>query len=117
MQTSLHGPFGGSDQVLLAQMALLGPFWLGSEVLFSRRCHPKQFSATSSGSYRTTWFSGRRESLLKQQLKLLVAYCQTAGMYDLSPRQRANCLVSIARRGLFRGHHLKRLVSGLVGNP
>lgn len=117
MQTSLHGPFGGSDKVLLAQMALLGPFWLGSEVLFSRRCHPKQFSATSSGSYRTTWFSGRRESLLKQQLKLLVAYCQTAGMYDLSPRQRANCLVSIARRGLFRGHHLKRLVSGLVGNP
>jgi glycosyltransferase involved in cell wall biosynthesis len=117
VRTSLHGPFGGSDKVLLAQMALLGPFWLGSEVLFSRRCHPKQFSATSSGTYRTTWFSGRRESLLKQQLKLLAAYCRTVGTGDLSTRQKATCIVSIARRGLFRGNHLERLANGLVGNP
>jgi hypothetical protein len=31
---------------------------IGSEVLFSRRCHSQQFSASSSGSYRTQWFSG-----------------------------------------------------------
>jgi glycosyltransferase involved in cell wall biosynthesis len=116
MRTSLHGPFSGSDKVLLAQMALLGPFWLGSEVLFYRRCHAKQFSAATSGSYRAAWFSGQRDSLLKQQLKLLIAYCRTATMYELDLRQRASCIASIARRALFRGHQLQRLTGGLVGN-
>jgi glycosyltransferase involved in cell wall biosynthesis len=117
MRTSLHGAFGGSDKVLLAQMALLGPFWLGSEVLLSRRCHPKQFSANGSGDHRVHWFCGRRESLLKQQLRLLIAYCRTACMYDLTPRQRAICMAAIAKRALYRGNEVQRLTRGGVGNP
>ena len=117
MQTSLLGPFGGADKVLLAQMALLGPFWLGSEVLFHRRCHSKQFSSTVSGAYRAMWFSGRKDSLLKQQFKLLIAYCRSANGYQLGLQQRASCYLSIARRALFRGNQLRRLTSGLVGNP
>lgn len=117
MRTSLHGAFGGSDKVLLAQMALLGPFWLGSEVLFARRCHPGQFSANGNDDDRAHGFFGRRDSLLKQQLKLLIAYCRTAGMYDLSPRQRAICAAAIARRALHRGHQGQRLTRGIVGNP
>lgn len=115
-RTSLHGNFGGSDKVLLAQMALLGPFWLGSEVLFYRRCHAKQFSASTSGSYRATWFSGQKESILRQQLKLFGAYCRTPTMYELNFRQRSRCFLAIARRALSRGHQLRRLTGGLVGN-
>jgi glycosyltransferase involved in cell wall biosynthesis len=117
MKTSLQGPFGGADKVLLAQMALLGPFWLGSEVLFYRRCHAKQFSAATSGAYRAMWFSGQKEALLKQQVKLLQAYCHSATRYPLSLQQRGSCFLSIARRALFRGSQLRRLTSGLVGNP
>jgi glycosyltransferase involved in cell wall biosynthesis len=117
LRTSLQGRFGGADKVLLAQMALLGPFWLGSEVLFYRRCHAKQFSAIASGAYRAAWFSGRRDTLLHQQLKLLMAYCRSVYTTDLSLQQRGSCFGSIARRALFRGHHLRRLTTGLVGNP
>jgi glycosyltransferase involved in cell wall biosynthesis len=116
-RTSLLGHFSASDKVLLAQMALLGPFWLGPEVLFYRRCHAEQFSARSSGSYRAIWYSGRQDSLLAQQLKLLSAYWRSANMYQLGIANRSRCFLAIARRALSRGHHLRRLTSGLVGNP
>ena len=116
-RTSLLGHFSASDKVFLAQMALLGPYWLGSEVLFYRRCHSKQFSASSSGAYRALWYSGRKDSILAQQLKLLGAYCRSATMYQLSIANRSRCFLAIARRALFRGHQLRRLTSGLVGNP
>ena len=41
------------------QQGVLMQHRIGSEVLFSRRCHSQQFSASSSGSYRAQWFSGR----------------------------------------------------------
>jgi glycosyltransferase involved in cell wall biosynthesis len=116
-KTSLLGRFSASDKVFLAQMALLGPYWLGPEVLFYRRCHARQFSASASGSYRAIWYSGRKDSLLAQQLKLLHAYCRSATMYPLSIADRSRCFLAIARRALFRGHQFRRLTSGLVGNP
>jgi glycosyltransferase involved in cell wall biosynthesis len=116
MRTLLQGPFGGADKVLLAQMALLGPFWLGQDVLFYRRCHPGQFSSSPSGSYRAIWFSGRRDTILLHQLRLLAAYWGTVSKTALTPRQRASCIGAIAHRALFRGHQLRRLTGALVGN-
>jgi len=98
LRTRLQGPFSGADKVLLAEMSLLGPFWLGSQVLFSRRCHSQQFSASSSGSYRAQWFSGRRDSMAVQQIKLALAYVQALGPADLTLRQRYDCLQAIVRR-------------------
>ena len=116
LRTSLQGPFSGADKVLLAQMALLGPFWLGEQIMFFRRCHAKQFSSMTSGADRAIWFSGRRDSLLQQQLKLLLAYCRSVSRTELTLQQRASCFGAIARRALFRGHQMRRLVGGLVGN-
>jgi glycosyltransferase involved in cell wall biosynthesis len=115
-RTSLIGGFSASDKVFLSQMALLGPYWLGTEVLFYRRCHAKQFSARSSGADRAVWFSGQKDSLLVQQLKLLRAYCRSANMYQLSIVDRSRCFAAIGRRALFRGNQLRRLTSGLVGS-
>lgn len=118
MRTSLHGPFGGADKVLLAQMSLLGRFWLGEETLFLRRCHAQQFSASTSGAYRATWFSGRRDSMFTQQIKLLLAYCRTAlNTTELTVRQRSTCLRAIAHRAISRGHQWRRFTGALVGNP
>jgi glycosyltransferase involved in cell wall biosynthesis len=117
LRTSLHGRFSGSDKVLLAEMSLLGRFWLGSEPLFFRRCHPQQFSAATSGAYRAQWFSGRRgDSLFLQQMKLLLAYCRTLYTVPLTMQQRYCCLQAIVHRAVSRGHHWRRLTTGLVGN-
>lgn len=40
--TDLHGGYTGSDRVLLAQMAMAGPFVVVPEVLFGYRHHPEQ---------------------------------------------------------------------------
>ena len=116
LRTSLQGPFGGADKVLLAQMSLLGRFWLGDETLFFRRCHAQQFSMSASGAYRAAWFSGRRESIFTQQIKLLLAYCRAVNTTELTVRQRYTCLRATARRAISRGHHWRRLTGALVGN-
>jgi glycosyltransferase involved in cell wall biosynthesis len=116
LRTSLQGPFGGADKVLLAQMSLLGPFWLGEERLFFRRCHAQQFSTSASGAYRAAWFSGRRDSIFAQQIKLLLAYCRALYSTELTARQRYTCLQATARRAISRGHHWRRLTGALVGN-
>jgi glycosyltransferase involved in cell wall biosynthesis len=109
------GAFAGADKVLLAQLSLLGRFWLGEETLFFRRCHPQQFSASVSGQYRAQWFSGRRDSMVGQQLKLLLAYCRAPYAARLTARQRSACLQAVARRALFRGRQWRRLTGALVG--
>ncbi len=116
LRTSLQGPFSGADKVVLAQMSLMGPFWLGKERLFYRRSHDEQFSASSSGAYRAQWFSGRRDSMFIQQIKLLRAYFSALSMADLTIRQRYSCLRAIVRRAVSRGHHWQRLTGVLVGN-
>jgi hypothetical protein len=116
LRTTLQGPFGGADKVVLAQMSLLGRFWLGEETLFFRRCHARQFSAAASGAYRAMWFSGRNDSLFAQQIKLLAAYCRTVLTTQLTARQRYICLCAVANRAITRGHHWRRLTVGLVGN-
>jgi glycosyltransferase involved in cell wall biosynthesis len=114
--TSLLGPFGGADKVMLAQMSLLGRFWLGQETLFFRRCHAQQFSALASGAYRAAWFSGRNDRIFTQQIKLLIAYCRALSTTNLTVRQRTTCLKAVARRAFSRGQHWRRLTGVLVGN-
>jgi glycosyltransferase involved in cell wall biosynthesis len=116
LRTSLQVPFNSADKVVLAQMSLLGRFWLGEETLFFRRCHAQQYSAAVSGPYRAMWFSGRRDSILTQQVKLLLAYCRALYTTDLTARQRYTCLRAIARRAISRGHHWRRLIGPVVWN-
>ena len=117
LRTSLQGPFCGAGKVVLAQMSLLGPFWLGQETLFFRRCHAQQFSAAISGPYRAMWYSGRRDSIFVQQIKLLLAYCRVVNATGLTVRQRRICLRAIAQRAITRGQQWQRLTGALVEIP
>jgi glycosyltransferase involved in cell wall biosynthesis len=117
MRTSLYGSFGGADKVLLAQMSLLGRFWLGPETLLFRRCHTQQFSAQVSGAYRAAWFSGRRDSIFTQQIQLLLAYCRAASTAELTVSQRCSCFYAIAHRAISRGQQWRRLTGAVVGYP
>jgi glycosyltransferase involved in cell wall biosynthesis len=104
VRTCLIGGFCGADKVMLAQMSLLGHFWLGQETLFSRRCHAQQYSsqynALASAPYRAEWLAGRRESNLTQNIKLLLAYYHSINATELTARQRATCFRAIVRRAL-----------------
>ena len=91
-------------------------FWLGYEMLFLRRCPAQQFNAAIDGPYRAMWYSGRRDSIFTQQVKLLIAHCRTVFATRLSARQRYSCLHAIANRAISRGHHWRRLTGALVGN-
>ena len=114
LRTSLHGPFCGSDKVLLAEMSLLGRFWLGQDTLFFRRCHAQQLSASTSGTYRATWFSGRRrDSVPVHQVKLLLAYCRALYIAQLTTQQRYDCLRAMFNRAVSRGHNWRRLITGM----
>ena len=114
LRTSLHAPFCGSDKVLLAEMSLLGRFWLGQDTLFFRRCHAQQFTASTSGSYRATWFSGRRrDSVPVHQVKLLLAYFRSLYIVQLTTQQRYDCLHSMFNRVVARGHNWRRLIRGM----
>ncbi len=113
-RTSLEGPFCGSDKVLLAEMSLFGRFWLGQDTLFFRRCHAQQFTASTSGSYRATWFSGRRrDSVPVHQVKLLLAYFRSLYIAQLTTQQRYDCLHSMFNRVVARGHNFRRLIHGM----
>lgn len=117
VRTLPQGSFSGADKVLLARMSLLGRFWLGQETLFFRRCHAQQFSAQTSGAYRAAWFSGRRDSIFTQQLKLLLAYCRVAATAELPISQRLSCLYAVAYRTISRGYQWRRLTGAIVGIP
>ena len=109
LRTPLQGPFCGANKVVLARMSLLGPFWLGQETLFFRRCHAQQFSAAICGAYR--------ESIFTQQIKLLLAYYRVVNATELTVRQRRICLGAIAQRALTRGRQWQRLTGALVEIP
>ena len=115
MRTSLIGPFRMADKVMLAEMSLLGRFWLGQETLFFRRCHAKQYSSAASDAYKAEWYSGRRDSRFAQRIRLLLAYCRAPYTTGLTVRQRYTCLRAIARRAISRGQPLRRLTGAVVG--
>lgn len=50
------GNYIGQDRVLLAELALIGPFWVSPETIYFRR-HSEQYCALKSDSERTAWYN------------------------------------------------------------
>ena len=113
-KTSLQPRYVGGDKVVLAQLCLLGRFHLLESPLFYRRCHPGQFSAARSGSYQAMWFSGKKDHIFAQQMKLLAGYSQAVLSAELTPEQRYRCLSVICRRAFTRGRPLRRMFFAIV---
>jgi len=110
MRTSLIRPFRMGDKVMLAEMSLLGCFWLGQETLFFRRCHAKAATSAASDADRAEWFPGRPDSKFTQRIRLLLAYCRAPYTAELTVRQRYTCLRAIA----LRAKPLQRLTGAVV---
>src|SRR5260370_30593162 len=71
LRTALQGPFSGADKVVLAEISLVGRFWLGQEALVFRRCPAQHFSPAAFGTYRAIPLSRRRASPFPQHISLL----------------------------------------------
>ncbi len=100
-QTRLIGPFASSDEVLLAELALLGRFVEVPEYLFIRRLHSARSTvAHAQISDRTAWFdpSARHRRHL-HRTKVLLEDVKSVWSIDLSTRQRLSSTVC-----LFRGY-------------
>ncbi|MGH8730028.1 MAG: glycosyltransferase family 2 protein [Burkholderiales bacterium] len=94
-QTSLNLRFPGSDKVLLAELAVLGPFVQIPEYLFLRGVHAEQyFQVAKSRKMRETWMDTKAK-LTFPELQVFAGYCKAAWSVPLSLRNRARCHLAL----------------------
>jgi glycosyltransferase involved in cell wall biosynthesis len=98
-QTRLIDSFASSDEVLLAELALLGPFQEVPEYLFIRRLHPDRSTvAAADAKARTAWFDPNSQH--KRHLhrtKVLKEDLRSAWRAPLTTVERTRSTVSLLR--------------------
>ncbi len=102
-RTHLHGSYTGSDRVLVAELALLGPFAEVSDLLFAVREHPDRSvrargGAHASGQSRDAWFDTKRTGRVGfprwRRLRNYVAAIRAA---PLPGPEKRRCRVALVR--------------------
>ena len=111
-QTYLIGPFSASDRVLLAQLALLGEFYIVDEYLFFKRKHDnnsiKQYPSRRS---RLFWFdTSKKNRIYFPEWKLLFQYYSTVMRSKLPYTYKLECLCIVSRYAYIKK---KRLIKDL----
>ncbi len=113
-QTSLIGPYYGSDKVLLAELSLMGRFTQLLEPLFFRRCHTEQssFAQSKTGAWIVKqskfphlWGFGK---FIFPRLMCAVGYLGAIFKTPLPWGERCRCLWALMR-WLFKFNHWYRL--------
>lgn len=99
-RTALIGAYPSSDRVLLAELALHGPWWRVPEALFLHRQHlDRSVRRFPDRRQRTVWFdpsvAGRR--FVFPAWRLLRGYVGAIRRAPLTREQRARCLRVLAR--------------------
>jgi hypothetical protein len=94
-QTQLHPAYCGGEKVLLAELALLGPFCELPEVLFFCRWHAARFTANNSARQQNEHMSpGRARRLaLPHQYRATLGYLQLIMKIQMPPLERARCML------------------------
>jgi glycosyltransferase involved in cell wall biosynthesis len=98
-QTRLHGDYADSDRVLLAELALRGPFHQIPECLFFRRAHAQQSTAIAPDRQsRTVWFNpAHAGKLLFPHFRELREYLAAIHRAPISALDRAWCDAALLR--------------------
>lgn len=100
-QTALHGNYVASDRVLLAELALRGPFAEIPEISFFHRDHPfRHTRAVPRPHARTAWHDpirAKRRRFVFPAWRLLGEYCRSIVRAPLAPNNKALCLLQMAR--------------------
>ncbi len=111
LKTSRHGNYWGADKVMLAELALQGPFHQISERLFARRVHDgcsfgKELDELEEHIDINPPAKSYHVMILKNYLKIIASA-------DISLRQRLHCLASVARQ-MLQAKPWRQMLHGLV---
>jgi glycosyltransferase involved in cell wall biosynthesis len=103
LRTSLHGNYYGADKVLLAELALQGPFLQLEEELFAKRIH------RGCTFYQTTKEKAEHDAYYSNgvpQIRMLRDYIRMVCIANMALRARLYCFITIAgmagRHGLWK---------------
>lgn len=96
-RTDLIGSYVSSDRVLLAWLALHGPFCEVGGDVFMNRDHPERSVRALGLYYRSGWFDTRRRGKIAfHYWRLLREYARVLHRVDLSTRERLSCYRSLS---------------------
>jgi glycosyltransferase involved in cell wall biosynthesis len=98
-KTRLHGDYADSDRVLLAELALHGPFHRIPDCLFFRRAHSLQSTAIApSRQDRTVWFNpAYKGKLIFPHFRQFREYLAAIHRAPIGWRDRAWCFAEMLR--------------------
>ncbi|NOY55780.1 MAG: glycosyltransferase [Actinobacteria bacterium] len=96
-QTRLVGPFVGSDEVLLAEISLLGQMWEVPERLFLRRLHAQRsLEAFPDSHERTSWFDPSvNNAWALPRTRILLADSRSVLTLPLPPATRLRAVLTL----------------------
>ncbi len=103
LKTPLHGSYGHSDGVLLARLALLGPYYEIPEILFFSRRHEKQSTAVHQQENGTQdyvriaqWFNTQQTKKVQMPYWTLFAeYSRAIAQSPICPSEKIACFVGM----------------------
>ena len=118
-RTSLMGAYAGADRNLLAELALLGPFYEIPEALFMRRDHPNTLSRKFRDVRDMADYVHKTEARAESQLIHIPTIRRALGYWDslnrvpLSAQDRFACLGVLGKWAMIRGRNwvAKRLTA------
>lgn len=92
-----QGDYIGSDRVLLAELAIVGPFLEVPEVLLFNREHPARSVQVTGGDFRqlTAWFAPDKPEQFLPYWRVWREYGAAARLADLTAEERRRCLQSL----------------------
>jgi len=98
-ETVLHGAYPGSDYILLAELALRGPFHEVNEPLFFRRDHDARLGrAQLSAAAYAEWFDPPNAGKIQMLHWILLGDCvRVIARAPISLDQKVRCLYPLAR--------------------
>jgi hypothetical protein len=98
LRTRLQENYYGTDKVILATLALMGPFQTVKEPLFIRRCHPRQSTVLPSARARALWSNPANPTrVIVPQGACLRGYSQSVTSAPLFPFERLTCRLILGR--------------------
>lgn len=105
-KTRLHGSFPSSDEVLLAQLALLGPFYEISDRLYIYRRHSEQSTKESAQRARVLFFdTSLAGKILLPKWLYFQACLDVVGRSPLDVSGRLHCYATMVRWLVVPAHY------------
>jgi hypothetical protein len=108
-KTSLHGSYPGSEKVLMAELALLGRYYIAPEPLFFNRVHSSHpTNPRTEGA--VTYMDPKAHAGVKfAEGRVVQGYLRAISRAPISPGQKMACLWAVVRK-VSETDNLKKLV-------